>query len=168
MAAKSGREEKVSVCIRWMLKRDMPEVLAIEEQSFKRPWTEEDFCRCLRLNCIGLVAKNGEKIVGFVIYELRERKNHIINFAVPLSMRRKGIGSQLVAKIVSKLSSHRRTRITVEVRETNLSAQLFFRKQGFRSVRIVHGYYKDGKEDAYSMEYRLAGADDDEEDDLFL
>ena len=163
----TGRTEKeqVRVHIRWMIRRDMPEVLQAEQESFEFAWTEEDFLRCLRQrNCIGMVAERGEKVVGFMIYELHKSKLHIMNFAVSPSCRRVGIGQQMVAKLISKLSSHRRTRITLEVRETNLVAQLFFRSQGFRAVRVLRSYYEDSGEDAFLMQYKFAG-DTSEDDD---
>lgn len=155
----TGRTEKdqVRIHIRWMIRRDMPEVLQTEQESFEFAWTEEDFLRCLRQrNCIGMVAEQGEKVVGFMIYELHKSKLHILNFAVNPGCRRLGIGAQMVAKLISKLSSHRRTRITLEVRETNLAAQLFFQKQGFRAVRVLRSYYEDTGEDAFLMQYKIA------------
>jgi ribosomal-protein-alanine N-acetyltransferase len=155
----TGRTEKeqVRVHIRWMIRRDMPEVLHTEQQSFEFSWSEEDFLRCLRQrNCIGMVAEQGEKVVGFMIYELHKNKLHILNFAVHPGQRRLGVGGQMVAKLISKLSSHRRTRITLEVRETNLPAQLFLRRQGFRAVRVLRGYYEDSGEDAFVMQYQFA------------
>src|SRR5207253_5935211 len=155
--------EQVRVHIRWMIRRDMPEVLQTEQQSFEYSWTEEDFLRCLRQrNCIGMVAEQGEKVVGFMIYELHKNKLHILNFAVHPGCRRYGVGAQMVAKLISKLSSHRRTKITLEVRETNLVAQLFFRHQGFRAVRVLRAYYEDSGEDAFLMQYQLAGENSDD------
>lgn len=154
----SSRTERdlLRVHIRWMIRRDMPEVLTTEQDSFEYSWTEEDFLRCLRQrNCIGMVAEHGEKVVGFMIYELHKSKLHILNFAVHPSVRRTDIGTQMVTKLISKLSSHRRTRITLEIRETNLAAQLFFSKQGFRAVRVLRSYYEDSGEDAFLMQYRL-------------
>src|ERR1700730_18474882 len=128
--------EQTRVHIRWMIRRDMPEVLQTEQESFAFAWTEEDFLRCLRQrNCIGMVAEHGEKVVGFMIYELHKNKLHILNFAVHPAWRRHGVGAQMVAKLISKLSSHRRTRITLEVRENNLTAQLFVHKEGLTAVR---------------------------------
>ncbi len=166
MSAGKTEKEQVRVHIRWMIRRDMPEVLHTEQQSFDYPWTEEDFLRCLRQrNCIGMVAEQGEKVVGFMIYELHKAKLHIMNFAVHPAYRRGGVGAQMVAKLISKLSSHRRTRITLEVRETNLTAQLFFRKQEFKATKVLRSYYEDSGEDAFLMEYRFADAagDDPEE-----
>jgi ribosomal-protein-alanine N-acetyltransferase len=148
-------KQDLRVHIRWMIRRDMPEVLQIEEDSYDYPWSEEDFLRCLRQrNCIGMVAELGEKVVGFMIYELHKNKLHILNFAVHPSYRRQHIGAQMIQKLVSKLSSHRRTSITLEVRETNLTAQVFFRDAGFRAVRVVREYFEDTGEDAYLLQYR--------------
>jgi ribosomal-protein-alanine N-acetyltransferase len=156
MSSNRTEKEQVRVHIRWMIRRDMPEVLQTEQESFEFSWTEEDFLRCLRQrNCIGMVAEQGEKVVGFMIYELHKSKLHILNFAVHPTCRRSGVGAQMVAKLISKLSSHRRTRITLEVRETNLAAQLFFRSQGFKAVRVLRAFYEDSGEDAFLMQYRL-------------
>lgn len=165
----TGRTEKeqLRVHIRWMIRRDMPEVLQTEQQSFEFAWTEEDFLRCLRQrNCIGMVAEQGEKVVGFMIYELHKSKLHILNFAVHPGHRRSGVGNQMVAKLISKLSSHRRTRVTLEVRETNLAAQLFFRGQDFRGVRVLRTFYEDSGEDAYLMEYRFGDEVSDDPDEV--
>ena len=136
--------EQLHVHVRWMIRRDMPEVLAAEAASFEYAWSEEDFLRCLRQrNCIGMVAERGERVVGFMIYELHKARLHVLNFAVHPSSRRQGVGAQMVAKLAGKLSSHRRTRISLEVRETNLPAQLFFKAQGFKAVRVLRRFYDD-------------------------
>jgi ribosomal-protein-alanine N-acetyltransferase len=156
----TGEKQQVRMHIRWMIRRDMPEVLRIEQVSHDFPWCEEDFLKCLRQrNCIGMVAEQGEKVVGFMIYELHRIKLHILNFAVHPDFRRQGIGVQMAEKLVSKLSSHRRTRIMTEVRETNLDAQLFFRSAGFRATSVLREHYTDTGEDAYLMEYRLPAAE---------
>lgn len=148
-------QQQVRVHIRWMIRRDMTEVLDIERHSFEFPWFEEDFIRCLRQrNCIGMVAECGERVVGFMIYELHKTRLHILNFAVAPEFRRRGVGRQMIEKLLGKLSSQRRVRITLEVRETNLPAQLFFKMAGFRAVTVLRAYYEDSPEDAYLMQFR--------------
>jgi ribosomal-protein-alanine N-acetyltransferase len=150
---------QVRVHIRWMIRRDMPEVLSIEHASFDFPWCEEEFLRVLRQrNCIGMVAEHGEKVVGFMIYELHKSKLQVLNFVVHPEFRRQGVGHQMVAKLVGKLSSHRRTRIVLHVRETNLSAQLFYRVQGFRATEVLRDFYEDTGEDAFVMQYHYDNA----------
>ena len=147
-------QQSMRVHIRWMIRRDMAEVLDIERDSFEFPWYEEDFIRCLRQrNCIGMVAEHGERVVGFMIYELHKTRLHILNFAVASSMRHRDVGRQMAEKLISKLSSQRRTEISLEVRETNLPAQLFFKKLSFRATAVMRSYYEDSPEDAYLMKY---------------
>ena len=147
-------KSQLRVHIRWMIRRDMPEVLDIERASFEFPWFEEDFIRCLRQrNCIGMVAEHGERVVGFMIYELHKTRLHILNFAVASDVRRRGVGRQMIDKLVGKLSSQRRTRITLEVRETNLPAQLFFRAQRLPATSVLRDFYDDSPEDAYLMQF---------------
>jgi [ribosomal protein S18]-alanine N-acetyltransferase len=118
--------------VRWMIRRDMPSVMSIEEQSFEFPWSEDTFIRTLRQrDCIGMVTEIGDEVAG-----------------------RQGVGAKMVERLVAKLSFQRRNRIVLEVRETNLGAQLFFRKMGFRANRVLKEFYEDCKEDAYMMEYR--------------
>lgn len=153
MSARAKQEVRVHV--RWMIRRDMPEVLGIEAQSFEFPWSEDDFIRALsQRNCIGMVAEQDNQVVGFMIYELTKTRIRVLNFAVASRYRRLGIGSQMIAKLIGKLSTQRRSRITLEVRETNLAAQLFFREAGFRAVSVLRSYYEDTPEDAYLMQYR--------------
>jgi [ribosomal protein S18]-alanine N-acetyltransferase len=144
----------LSVHVRWMIRRDMPEVVAIEREAFEFPWAEDDFTRCLRQrNCIGMVAEMADSVVAFMIYELHRTKLQMLNFAVRRSHRRLGIGTRMMDKLVAKLTPDRRGRIVLEVRETNLPAQLFFRSLGFRATSVLKDFYQDSTEDAYLMQY---------------
>lgn len=141
--------------IRWMIRRDLPEVLSIESASFDFCWCEDDFIRVLRCrNCIGMVVEYRERVVGFMIYELHRNRLHVLNFAVHPDFRRSGVGRALVRKLASKLSNDRRNKIFLEVRETNLPAQKFFRECGFRAVSILRGFYEETGEDGYQMQLR--------------
>jgi len=149
------QQEQLRIHIRWMIRRDMPEVLQIENEGFEFPWSEDDFIRCLRQrNCIGMVAEHEDRVIGFMIYELHRSRLHLLNFAVASDFRRRRVGCQMLTKLLAKLSAQRRTRIALEVRETNLPAQLFFRNLGFRAVSVLRDFYEDTTEDAYLMQYR--------------
>ena len=153
----SIESDQSCVHIRWMIRRDMPSVLAIEGQSFEFPWTEDEFIRCLRQrDCIGMVAERNEEVAGFMIYELHKTRIHILSFAVHPDFRRQTVGTTMVEKLVSKLAYQRRNRIVLEVRETNLPAQLFFRQLGFRATGVLKSFYEDTPEDAFLMQYRQA------------
>lgn len=150
------QQNGLGIHVRWMIRRDMTEVLSIEREAFEFPWSDEDFSRCLRQrNCIGMVAEIADSVVAFMIYELHRSRLHMINFAVARSHRRLGIGSHMLQKLCGKLTPDRRSRVVLEVRETNLPAQLFFRGLGFRATSVLKDFYQDTTEDAYLMEYRL-------------
>lgn len=149
------KQASVGVHIRWMIRRDMPSVLDIESRCFEFAWCEDDFIRCLRQrNCIGMVAEDDDRVAGFMIYELHKTRLHILNFAVNPDHRRKGIGQAMVGKLLGKLSHERRNRIMLEVRETNLEAQLFFKHVGFKAISVLRDFYDDTVEDAYLMQFR--------------
>ena len=148
---------RLRVQLRWMIRRDMREVLGIEQDAF--PWSDEDFTRCLRQrNCIGMVAEAGDSVVAFMIYELHRTRLHVLNFAVRRSHRRFSVGTQMMEKLATKLSAERRDRILLEVRERNLPAQLFFRSLGYRAISVLKDFYEDTTEDAYLMQYLAADA----------
>ena len=149
-------KHKLCVHIRWMIRRDMPEVLRIENESFEFNWTEEDFLACLRQrNCIGMVAEADGRVVGFMIYELHKTRLHVLNFAVAPAFRRLSVGAQMIDKLVNKLSQQRRQEIVLEVRERNLDAQLFFKSHSFKAITVLRHHYEDTEEDAYIMRFRL-------------
>lgn len=151
-----GGRCQVGVHVRWMIRRDMAEVLEIEKTVFEFPWSDEDFIRCLRQRtCIGMVAEHDDLVVGFMVYELRPTYTHVLNFAVAKGWQRKGVGRQMIARLIAGLTATRRSFIRLEVRESNLAAQLFFRAQGFRAISVLEKFYDDTPEDAYLMQYRL-------------
>jgi len=76
-----------------------------------------------------------------------------LNFAVAEEIQKRGVGRRMIEKLTGKLSSQRRNRIMLEVRETNLAAQLFFRRLGFRAIAVLRDFYDDTTEDAYLMQY---------------
>ncbi len=155
--------------IRWMIRRDMAEVLEIEQLSFQFPWSEEDFIRVLRCrNSIGMVYDTsgpGEReVLAFVIYELEKTVLRILDIAVHPSCRRRGVGAEIIQKMKRKLSRQRRNRILLEIRESNTDAQLFFRQMGFRAVTVLKDFYEESTEDAYLFQYRHRAEDDCDSD----
>ncbi len=49
----------------------------------------------------------GDRVAGFMIYELHKTRLHVLNFSVAPEFRRRRVGSQMIAKLVGKLSSQR-------------------------------------------------------------
>jgi len=151
------RKPVTEAFIRWMIRRDMPEVLAIENQTFDFPWSEDDFARYLaQRNVIGMVVEGvGESLLGYMVYELHKTRLHLLSIAVAKYNRRVGVGRSMIDKLMGKLIPSRRERITTEVSESNLDAQLFFKAMGFKCVNIVPEFYQDTGEAAYVFSRRI-------------
>ncbi len=133
-------------------------MVAIEKQSFEFAWSEQVFLNCLRQrNCICTVAEQHDQIVGYMVYESIHAGDvlHILNFATAPWARRQGIGTHLMDKLISKLANQNRQQIILEVRESNLAAQLFFKSCGCRAIEVLHKHYADTDEDAYQMLYEV-------------
>jgi len=141
---------------RWLIRRDMPEVLAIEEASFANPWSEEDFlCLLRQRNSIGMVVEDDCCVLGFMFYSLHKKKLELHNFAVHPERRQQKVGHTMLTKLKHKLSMQRRHTIEVGVRESNLSAQLFFQSESFVAVNVDRGHYDDTGEDRYLLRFDL-------------
>ncbi len=142
--------------MRWMIKRDMEEVEQIERLSFSQPWNSDDFIAALRRrNVVGQVLEVDEElIVGFVIYELHKHSLRIVNIAVHPDDRRVGAARRMVKRLTEKLNCSNRSLVSVEIRETNLAAQLFFKSAGFWCEAILKGQYEGTTDDSYCFVFR--------------
>ena len=148
--------KEIPVQVRWMVRRDFTQVLAIEEACFEFPWTEQEFRQCLQQsNCLGLVAEYEQRVVGFVVYETPKSRIFVTNIATDPEFQRHGIARQMIQKLVTKMIYQQRHRIIIEIRETNLPALLCFRALGFRASMVRKNFYEDQSEDAYVLQYRL-------------
>ncbi|TXH40460.1 MAG: GNAT family N-acetyltransferase [Desulfurellales bacterium] len=142
------------IAIRWLIRRDLPEVLQIENGSFDDPWTEAEFLEVLKQrNCIGMVAELSNQVVGYMIYELKKTTLRIMSFAVSPKYRRMGIGKAMFQRLKDKLSQQKRSSFETVVKESSLDALLFFKSQGMRAVKIHKDYYV--TEDGYRMRFSL-------------
>lgn len=145
--------------IRWMIRRDMEEVLAIERDGFPAPWTEDDFIRCLRQrNSVGMVAEVGLAVAGFMVYELAPSRLILLNLAVASRYRRRGIGLALLNKLRGKLQPEKRRRLTMLVAEHNLDAQLWLRACDVRAVRTVRNAFEQPDPVGIEFEWRVERA----------
>ncbi len=148
----------ISIQIEWLKAVDLPKVLSIEADSFTHPWAEKEFREHLnRKSCIGMVAKYKRKVVGFMVYYLHDDRIDLLNIAVDPVFRGRSIGSQMIEKIRTKLSSGHRHSLTLNVRESNLPAQVFFRGHLFRAEAILRNHFCND-EGAITMRYSVLGA----------
>jgi [ribosomal protein S18]-alanine N-acetyltransferase len=132
----------VACHVRWCIRRDLPEILAIEQASYDSPWTLADFAAVLGWRgVIGMVAGRGGAVVGYVLYESCRRRLEVLNLAVDPGSRRRGVGSALLLTLAARLGG-RRQALGLWVADENLPAQLFLRAAGFRCIAVEEDDYR--------------------------
>jgi len=143
----------VQVRIEPMRMADLPEVEAIERASFTTPWPPNAYRSELSENRLAsyLVARIGDRVVGYAGMWLMVDEAHITTFAVHPSWRRRRIGERLLLAMLDLAATRRAREATLEVRVSNLAARRLYEKYGFRPVGVRPRYYSDDGEDALVM-----------------
>lgn len=90
---------------------------------------------------------------GRLDYLLMYDKMEIQDIFVCEDKRKQGIGTKLMAYLISVAIDNRVVNITLEVRVSNDSARSLYKKFGFREVALRHNYY--GDEDGILMEKQV-------------
>ena len=128
-------------------------VYEIEYSTFVIPWARADFEHELRGNklAVYLVAKDGDRVVGYCGMWHVVNEGHITNIAVTEGHRRQGIGDMLLTALEAQARVRRMIGLTLEVRVGNEYAMRLYNKHGFKIEGLRKNYYADTKEDAAIM-----------------
>ena len=144
---------ELEIKIEKMTPADLDRVMEIVALSYRTPWSRRAFMSELTENSYAhyFVARHDGKIVGYVGMWVILEEAHITNIAVDPAYRRKKVAWRLLQDMFRKAKELGATRMTLEVRVSNLSAQDLYRKLGFVDRGIRKGYYTDTNEDAIIM-----------------
>ena len=128
---------------------DIKDVLEIENNSFKDPWSRFAFeSELVNNDSIFLKAIEYNKIIGYIIVRKLIDEFHIMNVAIAPEYRKKGFAQKLIDHILQNLSSGKL--LLLEVRKSNQAAISLYQKNGFTILHTRKAYYSDG-EDAIVM-----------------
>lgn len=109
--------------------------------NFNYELTKEDFNKVFFNSLVSV----DDKINGIIVYNLFYDRIEIEYIIVPEEYRKKGIGSNLLLEIEKENINN----ITLEVRESNITAINFYKKNGYKIEAIRKNYY--GTENGYLM-----------------
>jgi len=142
--------EREPLRVRALAPEDLPEVLRIEAASFPNAWSRSDFERMLAdERASAHVLERDGACVGFFVVLRGAGHLRIGNLAVAPEARRGGLATDALRAIENIARAHGLPLVSLEVRETNLGAQLLYRKCGYRAVEVLRGHY--GDQDGYRM-----------------
>lgn len=137
-----------------MIEEDLDQVLEIERRSFPQPWLRQHFIDELGSQYafpLSAFDPSG-RLVGYICPMQLLDEGHILDVAVDPGLRGAGVGRLLVQRVLDDCRAANASFVSLEVRESNLSAISLYRKMGFEEVGRRKRYYENG-EDALMMEY---------------
>lgn len=133
-ATKAG---ELHVTLRRLNIRDLPDIVAIEEDSFEFPFSKADFVEAfLDRSRFGMVAGHDARAVGFAVCKLDGNSLTIEQVAVAAEWRRQRVGTLLLQRSVCAAEMLGCEQIWASVREYNIAGQVFFRSCGFNAAAV--------------------------------
>ena len=132
-------------------KEDLDGVLAIEAASFNNPTTREWYEGELKrpeVCFIYVMRTEQHPVAAFCAFWLVAEQAHINNLAVLPELRGRGLGTQLLERIIDEAAHLGASMLTLEVRESNRPARRLYERAGFFQEGVRKNYYTTPIEDA--------------------
>ncbi|MAS37933.1 MAG: ribosomal-protein-alanine N-acetyltransferase [Anaerolineaceae bacterium] len=167
-----------SLNLRYMRTGDIPQVVAIDNQSFNPPWSARSYAYEVSESSYSHMvvledtngaspvnglrrflqpwARPGGMIVGYGGLWYIAGEGHISTIAAHPDYRGQGYGEILLAAMVRRAITLQAEYIVLEVRVSNFVAQNLYEKYEFQIVGTKPNYYRADNEDAYDMRLDLA------------
>jgi len=136
---------------------DLEPILAIEQNSFRRPWGRLSFEGELRnRSACNFAVKSTEvetsgQVIGYAFWHLVTDEVHVLKVAVTPAWRGQGVASRLLERCFTLSVEQGAKSAHLEVRPSNIAAIELYQKLGFELVGRRPKYYSDSKEDALLM-----------------
>jgi len=133
----------------------LPQLMPIENACHSHPWSEKTFKSCIGGRYFGefTSSENNNDIIGFYIGEYVVGEATLMDICVPPSLQGNGYGRVLLERFIEQSKAQGATRIWLEVRASNIAAQMLYINHGFTETGRRTGYYPKaiGYEDAIVM-----------------
>jgi ribosomal-protein-alanine acetyltransferase len=94
-------------------------------------------------------------IQGFLVSRLLGDEMEIENVVIAQGLRRFGLGSLVLERVLQEAKNQGIRRVFLEVRESNVAAIRLYEKAGFVSTGKRKAYYRDPDEDARLLEIKF-------------
>ncbi len=139
----------------WTMK-DLDAIEALERECFSDPWSRTMLAESFLSNgFFGLLLEEEGNLIGYGGARVVLDEAEIELIAVREMFRCCGRGRAIVEDLLTVAKERGAARVFLEVRVSNVSAQLLYLKCGFRGLYARTRYYPDG-EDAIVMVKELA------------
>ncbi len=134
---------------------DVDIVVALDQITAAAQWTFQMFMSEMAAKLVStcLVVRTPTGARGYLITRMILDELHVMNVAVHPHWQRRGLGTALLCFALFSGKKQGMRLATLEVRCSNLHAQHFYQKFGFRKVGLRKDYYRSPIEDAIILTY---------------
>lgn len=136
-------------------KRHLSDVAELERLCFASPWSEQALELLLSGTAFGMVSVEDGKVCSYASLSLALDEGEILNVATHPSHRQQGHARRVLLSLIEEAKRRGLVRLTLEVRESNISAQNLYSSLGFEVCGRRKGFYRFPHEDALIMEKDL-------------
>ena len=108
-------------------------------------WSKKQWANELKkegTKIFGLLITN--LVIGICVFQVVLDEVQINYFVVNKKFRKKGFGSHLMRFVIKKCEKLNLKKLLLEVSQSNVTAEKFYRRFDFSTVGIRKNYYKDG------------------------
>ncbi|GLX81348.1 ribosomal protein S18-alanine N-acetyltransferase [Thalassotalea eurytherma] len=132
-------------------------IMPIEQACHSHPWNEKLMRSCIGGRYFGAVAKLNNKIIGFYIADNVVGDSTLMDICVAPEQQGNGYGKALLNQYLSHAKKLDCLTLFLEVRSSNISAQMLYINHGYVETGRRTGYYPKaiGYEDAIIMRKNL-------------
>jgi ribosomal-protein-alanine N-acetyltransferase len=140
--------------------KNLPELMVIENNCHSHPWNENTFASCLGGRYFSEFAtEQANQIIGFYVGEHVAGEATLMDICVDPALQGKGYGKELLLKFLQQVKNLDASKVFLEVRASNITAQMLYMNHGFVEISRRTGYYPSAKgfgyEDAIVMSLKL-------------
>lgn len=136
--------------------QDVAAITRLERESLTAAhWAEQEYQRFFvegsssrRRRVLVAVVEERPAIVGFLVARQVSLEWELENVVVAAEERGKGIGTRLLAQLLSLARMSKSDTVFLEVRESNTAARQLYEKAGFAETGRRKAYYSNPMEDA--------------------
>ena len=134
-------------------RRDLRQLLRIENRVFPEPWTPAVFTSelALRKGRLYRAAWDGGAMAGYIGFLMVDEEAHMTTIATAPEYQRSGVATTMIIDAVRTLRAGGVRHISLEVAANNDAAQSLYRRFGFAPIAVRKNYYPVTGQDALVM-----------------
>ncbi len=133
---------------------DIQDLIDLEKMCFAYHWTYEQFTLGLERKAFKVLGiREKGRLAGYIAFSLIEDEMEILNLAVHVDFRRRGMAGLLMDSAFEMCINNGIAKSFLDVKESNMAALTLYRKYGYKQIGVRKKYYPDTKEDALLFRY---------------